>query len=167
MLRIALDIADDRWSETGLDWEALSTRICAAALALTPFADWSTRTTVLEVSIQLTSDAEVQVLNRDFRGKDSPTNVLSFPMIEAQDLHEGVEVPEQLLGDVVLAYKTVTVEASAQGKTLRDHGVHLIAHGFLHLLGYDHETSTADAEAMEGLERRALAELNVADPYGE
>ncbi|QCI80544.1 rRNA maturation RNase YbeY [Hankyongella ginsenosidimutans] len=167
MLRIALEIAEDRWSETGLDWNALACAVCDAALKATPFEHWSSAAEVLEVSVQLTNDAEVQELNRDYRGKDKPTNVLSFPMIEMRELADGLLAPEQLLGDVVLALETVAAEAAAQGKTLRDHGLHLIAHGFLHLLGYDHETGAADAEAMEALERRALAELNVADPYGE
>lgn len=167
MLRIALEITEDRWREGGLDWNALAASVCTAALKRTPFAGWQSSSAVVEVSIQLTDDAEVRELNRDYRGKDTPTNVLSFPMIETQELADGLLGPEQLLGDVVLAFETVAAEAAAQGKTLQDHGLHLIAHGFLHLLGYDHETGAADAEAMEALERSALAELNVADPYGE
>lgn len=165
MLRIELEIADDRWEQADVDWPGLAARVCAAALEATPFAGRRDGIAVLEVSVQLTDDAEVQELNRDYRGQDKPTNVLSFPMIDMSELADGQ--PEQLLGDVVLAYETVAAEAAAQGKSLRDHGLHLIVHGFLHLLGYDHENGASDAEAMEALERRALAELNVADPYGE
>jgi len=103
----------------------------------------------------LTSDAELQRLNARFRGKDQPTNVLSFP---------AASNPEDHLGDIALAYGVCAAEAVAQGIPLADHLRHLTAHGVLHLLGYDHQIDS-EAEAMEALERRILEGLGVADPY--
>lgn len=110
-----------------------------------------------EVSVLLTDDAEVKTLNADFRAKDRPTNVLSFPAPDFAAPH---------LGDVALALETCAREAKDQGKTLGDHLSHLVAHGVLHLLGWDHEIE-AEAEAMEALEREVLAGLGIADPYGQ
>jgi probable rRNA maturation factor len=112
-----------------------------------------------EVAVAFADDARVRALNRDFRGKDKPTNVLSFPAPAAA----GSPGPRQL-GDIVLARETVAAEAAADGKPLEHHIRHLVVHGFLHLLGYDHETD-ADADRMEGLESEVLAALGVDDPY--
>jgi len=112
-----------------------------------------------ELSILLSDDAEVRVLNQDYRGKDKPTNVLSFP---AGD--EGAVGRPRLLGDVVLALKTIEREAAAQSKLLTDHLSHLTVHGVLHLLGHDHETDT-QATAMEALETEILSGLGIDDPY--
>ena len=113
-----------------------------------------------EVVVAFADDARVRDLNRDFRGKDSATNVLSFPA------PEGLPGPgPRALGDVILARETVAAEAAAEGKTLENHVRHLVVHGFLHLLGYDHETD-AEAERMEHLETEVLASLGVPDPYG-
>lgn len=112
-----------------------------------------------ELSIQLSDDAEIRTLNRDYRGKDKPTNVLSFP---AGD--EGAAGRARLLGDIVLAQETIEREATAQEKTLADHLSHLTIHGVLHLLGHDHETET-QAAAMEALETEILRGLGIADPY--
>jgi probable rRNA maturation factor len=106
------------------------------------------------LTIALADDRRVRTLNARDRGKDKPTNVLSYPSGE-----------RDFLGDVVLARQTVWREAKSQGKTVADHLAHLVVHGTLHLLGYDHETSEADAERMEALERRILAKLGIADPY--
>ena len=108
-----------------------------------------------EVAIVLTGDAEVHALNQRFRNKDNPTNVLSFP---------AAENPEGHLGDIALAYGVCVREAAEQGKTLAAHLQHLVAHGVLHLVGFDHETE-AEAEAMEARERVILAGLGVSDPY--
>jgi probable rRNA maturation factor len=108
-----------------------------------------------EVTVLLTDDAEVKVLNADFRGKDKPTNVLSFPAPAFARPH---------LGDVALAHETCAREAAEQGKALAAHLSHLVAHGVLHLVGWDHQTE-AEAEAMEGLERTILAGLGIPDPY--
>jgi probable rRNA maturation factor len=106
----------------------------------------------------MTSDAVVQGLNAQWRHKDQPTNVLSFPAPET------VHALEKTLGDVALAYETCAREAQEQGKNLKDHATHLLVHGLLHLLGYDHEAED-DAAEMEGLEREILASLGIADPY--
>ncbi len=106
------------------------------------------------LTVALADDRRVRVLNARDRKKDRPTNVLSYPSGE-----------RDYLGDVVLARQTVWREAKSQGKTAADHVAHLVVHGTLHLMGYDHETSEADAERMEALERRILAKLGIADPY--
>jgi probable rRNA maturation factor len=106
------------------------------------------------LTVALADDRRVRALNARDRKKDKPTNVLSYPSGE-----------RGYLGDVVLARQTVWREAKSQGKTPADHVAHLVVHGTLHLLGYDHETGDADAERMEALERRILAKLGIADPY--
>lgn len=113
-----------------------------------------------ELAIVLTDDAAIRALNRQWRGRDQPTNVLSFPC------HEGSQTPTspRLLGDVVIAYETTANEAQAQGVRFDHHLAHLAVHGFLHLLGYDHE-SDKEAATMERLEREILARLDVPDPY--
>lgn len=118
----------------------------------------------VEVSVALTSDSAVRKLNASYRGKDMPTNVLSFPAgIEAKDLPRGTVLP---LGDVAVAYGACEREAKTEGKSLKSHLSHLMVHGVLHLLGYDHEDD-ADARTMERLEKRILARLGIADPYGD
>lgn len=117
-------------------------------------------TGVAELSIVLTDDAEQQVLNRDWRGIDRPTNVLSFPQIEPFGPVSGI------LGDITLARETVAREAAELGKSFTDHFTHLIVHGFLHILGYDH-IEDADALVMEGLETQILKSLGIADPYAD
>ena len=107
-----------------------------------------------ELSIALVSDADIQTLNRDYRNKDKPTNVLSFP-------DDG---PAPLLGDIVLALETITREATEKSISFEHHVTHLIIHGFLHLQGYDHQTEETAAE-MESLEITALAALNIDNPY--
>lgn len=109
--------------------------------------------TECEISIVLESDENIQVLNRDYRGKDKPTNVLSFPQDE-----------EMLLGDIVLAYETIEREAREAKISFRDHFIHLVVHGFLHLIGYDHETDE-EAEEMEQLEIDILESMGVKNPY--
>jgi probable rRNA maturation factor len=119
------------------------------------------RAKMLELSLVLGDDSLVRRLNRRWRGKDRPTNVLSFASDE--DVADGRAL---LLGDVVLAYETVAREAAAQGKSLAAHLAHLVAHGVLHLLGFDHQEDD-EAERMERRERRVLARLGIADPYRE
>jgi len=152
----------------GLDWEDRASEAVAAALALTPYAALADAAPLVEVAVRLTGDDEVQALNRDFRGKDKPTNVLSFPQVQA-DLLEGLsnsDDGEILLGDIVLARETCAREAEEKGVPLADHATHLIVHGTLHLVGYDH-MDDASAAAMEALEVKALASLGIGNPYGD
>lgn len=138
------------------DAEAIAQRAGLAALAAEA-ADPGAA-----VAILLTDDAAMQALNAQFRGKDKPTNVLSFP---APPMPAGAGDAESLfLGDLALGYETCAAEALADGKSLGDHLAHLVVHGVLHLMGHDHETE-AEAEEMEGRERAILASLGIADPY--
>jgi probable rRNA maturation factor len=151
-----------------LDWEVRAGDAVAAALALTPYAMLADAAPLVEVAVRLTDDAEVHALNRDFRGKDKPTNVLSFPQVQ-DDLLEGLansDDGEILLGDIVLARETCAREADEKRITLTDHATHLIVHGTLHLVGYDH-MDDASAAAMEALEVKALASLGIGNPYAE
>ncbi len=113
----------------------------------------------IELAIVLTDDAAIQTLNRKWRGIDKPTNVLSFPATQPS----APDTPT-LLGDIVIAYETVIREADAERKPVMHHLSHLVIHGFLHLLGYDHDKDDA-AERMEGLERAIMARLGLSDPY--
>jgi probable rRNA maturation factor len=118
-----------------------------------------------EITIVLTDDAAVQALNAEWRGKDQPTNVLSFPAATSREIARArAGGPPLLLGDVVLALETCRREAADEGKPLADHMAHLVVHGVLHLLGHDHATEP-EADRMEALEVAILAELGIADPY--
>ena len=141
-IEVEVEVEDPAWNAVP-DVEALVQR---AALAAKPTGG---------VVVLLTDDEAVAELNLSFRHKAGPTNVLSFP---------APENPENLLGDIALAYGVCAREAAEQGKTLADHLSHLTVHGVLHLAGYDHQTDD-EAEAMEDLERRVLATLGVSDPY--
>jgi probable rRNA maturation factor len=113
-----------------------------------------------EVAIVLTDDSGIKTLNRDWRGIDKPTNVLSFPAAATP----GREAEPRMLGDIAIAYETTAREARDEGKPFGHHLSHLVVHGFLHLVGYDHEDD-AEAETMESLERTILKSLSVPDPY--
>jgi len=114
-----------------------------------------------ELSLLLTDDRRIRIVNRDWRGFDKATNVLSFPATPADRI-----ASSPVLGDVVLAHETIAAEAQAEGKAFADHLSHLVIHGLLHLLGEDHETAE-QAERMEALEIAALARLGIADPYAD
>jgi probable rRNA maturation factor len=149
-------------------WEALADRAVHAAIRASAHGDIALGNYVAEVSVRLASDAAVQTLNRDYRKKDKATNVLSFPMVQPdllEALNAGDDDGETLLGDVVLAHGVCAAEAADKRVSIDDHATHLIVHGTLHLLGYDHELGEAEAEAMEEIERAALAALGISDPY--
>ncbi len=114
-----------------------------------------------ELSLLLTGDAAIRVLNRDHRGFDKPTNVLSFPQDDPD-----ADAYGPLLGDIAVAHETVAREATEEGIAFRDHFLHMIVHGFLHLVGYDH-LDDEEAGEMEGLETAILARLGIADPYAD
>ncbi|ROT97233.1 rRNA maturation RNase YbeY [Altererythrobacter sp. FM1] len=146
------------------DWEALVVRVAQAAAQVEP----ALANPRLQVSVLFTSDAEVHTLNREWRERDRPTNVLSFPMLEREDLvHLDPDGPPELLGDIALAHETCAREAEEKGVSLADHAAHLVVHGLLHLAGHDHVDSDAQAEAMEALETKALAFIGLGNPYDE
>ena len=146
------------------DWEALALRAAAALAEAAP----ELANPRLSVSLLFADDAEVQLLNAEWRGKDKPTNVLSFPMLDRADLLAlSPDGPPEMLGDIALALETCAREAADKRLSLEHHAAHLLIHGLLHLAGHDHEISPQDARAMEELEIKALALLGIADPYGD
>ena len=163
MLEIALE-ADGEW-DSSRPWEPLARKAAEAAIAESAFPDLALSGRPVEISVRLTSDDQVRALNAHWRGKDKPTNVLSFPMAEAYELQdENVAERELLLGDIILAHGVCAAEADEKGVSFEAHAAHLLVHGTLHLLGYDHSGDN-DAADMESREIRALARLGIADPY--
>ncbi len=162
MLTLEIDI-EPLWPDaTG--WEALADRAALAAAEVAP----ELANSRLLASLLLTSDDDVQVLNREWRGKDQATNVLSFPMLTRDELLDlADDGPPELLGDIALAYETCAREAADKDISIEAHAGHLIVHGLLHLAGHDHATSATAAEAMEALEIMALASMGLADPYAD
>lgn len=159
---MTLDIDIEDWPEGA--WEDLAARAAGAVAEDEPLL----ANPRLTASVLFTSDAEVHVLNREWRERDKPTNVLSFPMLEREELETlAPEGPPEMLGDIALAHETCAREAAEKGISLEAHATHLIVHGLLHLAGHDHVESDEQAEAMEALETRILAKLGIADPYGD
>ncbi|MEH3106058.1 MAG: rRNA maturation RNase YbeY [Sphingomonas fennica] len=164
---IAAELAVEAPWDEAADWQALADRAVRAAFTVSPYGWIQDRRFTAEISIRLAGDDEVRTLNRDYRGKDKATNVLSFPMVQ-KDLLDGLansDDGEVLLGDIVLAHGVTADEAADKGVSLEVHATHLIVHGTLHLLGFDHEEGEAAADAMEEMERQALASLGHPDPY--
>jgi probable rRNA maturation factor len=155
-LEIEIVRHSDLWDSIAVSDDALS-RAARAAFAASSAAPQAP----CEATLVLTDDDEMRELNRTWRGKDSSTNVLSFPAGEPVGEAHGEPSP---LGDIVLAAETVIEEAKLKGIPAADHAAHLVVHGMLHLLGFDHERD-ADAERMEALETKVLAGLGIADPY--
>ena len=154
-MSVSIEVEDEAWRAfDGLDQHARTA--VAAALAGAGAVEGT-----VEIALLFTHDDAVADLNAEWRGKQGPTNVLSFPAPSGMPVPKGEPRP---LGDIVLAYGVISREAAAQGKTLHDHTAHLIVHGVLHLLGFDHETG-ADAEDMERLETSILKGLGVSNPY--
>ncbi|TPG18510.1 rRNA maturation RNase YbeY [Sphingomonas koreensis] len=157
---------EDPWPEA-TDWTALARKAVLAALARTPHGPLAQAVAAIEISLRLTGDDEVQTLNREYRHKDAATNVLSFPMVQRDlldTISENSDDGEVLLGDIVLAHGVCAREATEKGISPEDHAAHLIVHGTLHLLGYDH-VDDAEADHMEAIERDTMADLGLADPY--
>ena len=155
-LEIEIVRHSDLWDSIAVSDDALSRAALAAFAASSAAPD-----APCEVTLVLTDDDEMRELNRIWRGKDASTNVLSFPAGEPVGEAHGEPSP---LGDIVLAGETVIEEAKLKGIPAADHAAHLVVHGMLHLLGFDHERD-ADAERMEALETKVLAGLGIADPY--
>jgi len=158
-MELELEIED--WPEG--EWDALAVKAADATARIAP----ELANPRLVTSMLFTTDQVVHTLNLDWREKDKPTNVLSFPMLERTDLvHlDPAEGPPEMLGDIALAQETCAREAAAKGISLQDHAAHLIVHGLLHLAGFDHEIGEADALAMEEMEVQALALMGIANPY--
>ncbi|MEG6508437.1 rRNA maturation RNase YbeY [Methyloligella sp. 2.7D] len=163
-LSIALVVREGVWPDEAVGESAL---VQAAKAAFAAAADGARKAGLIaegpyEVSILLTGDDEIRTLNRDYRDKDSATNVLSFPA------GESFALPGEpaALGDIVLSFDTLAREAEAQGLSLHDHAVHLVIHGMLHLLGFDHMEEEEAAE-MERLETALLQRFGIADPYAD
>ena len=165
-----LSIDDDRWAKALPNVSALAEKVKIVTFAYV----YKNEKTILQtlnqhtfVNVCLSNDGSVQILNRDFRGLDKPTNVLSFANIDFADFAvENSCFEETDLGNIILAYETMAAEAKMQQISLEAHFCHLLIHGFLHILGYDHMTDD-EAEIMEDLEIRILAQLNIANPYEE
>ena len=165
MLIVETNVAAGVW-DSATDWASLATRACDAALAQTPHAGLADGAAAIEVAVRLTDNVEGAALNLQYRHKDAATNVLSFPMVQA-DLLDGLantDDGEVLLGDIVLAAGVVAREADDKQIAADVHATHLIVHGMLHLLGYKHDDD-APAEHMEALETAACAALGLGDPY--
>lgn len=168
MLDIDCDIVAGEWDER-FDWDALALNAISATLNGAGFANVPQgEGAQVEVSVRLSDDDEIQRLNRDYRGKDKPTNILSFPMVEPGDVGTVLQRQDMdlLLGDMALAFETTAREAADKGIAVADYVTHLLVHGTLHLLGHDHQDD-ATADQMEALETRILAGLGIANPYVE
>jgi probable rRNA maturation factor len=162
-LDIALE-ADEEWDSNG-GWEPRVRKAAEAAIAESAYPDLATSGRPVELSVRLTGDEQVRALNAKWRGKDKPTNVLSFPMAEAYELQNEIVVSKELLlGDIIVARGVCEREAAEKRVAVEQHATHLIVHGTLHLLGYDHDAD-ADAADMEEREVRALERLGIANPY--
>ncbi|MCY7270428.1 MAG: rRNA maturation RNase YbeY [Sphingomonas bacterium] len=162
-LDIILD-ADPEW-DSNIRWDELARSAATAAIAESAFPQLAEGPRAVEISLRLAGDEEVRLLNAQWRGKDKPTNVLSFPMAEGAELAGATgEGPELMLGDIILAHGVCGREAEAKAFPIERHAAHLMVHGTLHLLGYDHEDE-AQAADMEAREVRALARIGIANPY--
>ncbi|HET6161457.1 MAG TPA: rRNA maturation RNase YbeY [Dongiaceae bacterium] len=165
-LSIAISIEDESWAKLAPDAARVLRRAARDALAQAGKDGWKGSRIGHEISFVLTDDKRMRALNRAYRGKDKPTNVLSFAALDAAK--HGSMGPKAgmpwLLGDVILASGVIAREARAQRKDLAHHLTHLAVHGVLHLLGYDHEDNR-EAETMEALEIAALARMGIANPY--
>ena len=154
-ITVDIEIEDEAWTTAEPEVEALVWRAAQAVLDAHEDIEGN------GIVILLADDDSVQALNRDFRQKDYATNVLSFPSPQNPEAN-----PEGQIGDIALAFGVCQREAAEQGKPLAHHLQHLVAHGVLHLLGYDHQDDV-EAEAMEAFEREILAGLDIPDPYAE
>ncbi len=169
---LATTVTDPSWREAVSDINSLAAEAVSATLLsvckefrLAPLAD--ALKPAIEISLVFTGDAEIQTLNKDYRKRDKPTNVLSFPdtPLDQTELTNAMLMEEPLLlGDIVMARETLIREAAEQNKSIRDHLTHLLVHGVLHLAGFDHMEEN-EAEKMENLEIMILQSLNISNPY--
>lgn len=166
MLEVDIDRTRDWDGQT--DWERIAEDAVKAAFSVSSHGVLADAPFTLSISIRLSNDGEVHELNRNWRGKDKPTNVLSFPMLEQDELDAlaNTDDGEVLLGDMILAHGVCALEAVEKAIPMSQHVTHLIVHGTLHLLGLDH-IDDAEAEHMEALEVKALASLGIGNPYSD
>jgi probable rRNA maturation factor len=157
-------VVADGW-RTESDAEAVIHRAIAAAAEFVHAESGEADSGEAELAVMLTDDAGIRTLNSNWRGIDKPTNVLSFPALQPTGAGGPDDAP-RMLGDIAIAYETTRQEADDEQKPFDHHLSHLAVHGFLHLMGYDHETDD-DAEAMEGLEQEILAQLGIPNPYAD
>jgi probable rRNA maturation factor len=163
MIEIAVD-ADGEW-DSSISWAPLARKAAEAAVAESAYPDLAESERPVEISVTLTGDEQVRALNAKWRGKDKPTNVLSFPMADELDFtRASIAERELLLGDIILARGVCAREAAEQNVSIEQHAAHLLVHGTLHLLGYDHQDDAGAAD-MEEREVRALGRLGFANPY--
>lgn len=156
---IALIVEENLWQQLPFDCDAYLSHVINLCL------DHMKISCSLEVSVLLTNNQHIQVLNKEYRGKDKPTNVLSFPSLDTEELMNLKDQDEPvIIGDIVLAYEKIMTEALDQSKPFQNHLTHLTIHGLLHLLGYDHEIDE-EAQVMESLEVSLLKNFNIANPY--
>jgi len=165
-LKTDVTVEFDNWYALPADPIGLCVAAADAAFALAPllFKDGAFGERSYEASIALTCDDRIRELNREYRDSDRPTNVLSFASLDVDDVETLPREAPVLLGDIIVAYETVEREAIAEGKSVADHLTHMVVHGMLHLLGFDH-IDDDDAAVMEKLEMDTLAALGIADPY--
>lgn len=160
-IEIDVSVSDPEWNASFLDLEDLACIAMRTTLE-TALLPAEIRTRDLEASIVLANDDLIQILNREYRNMDKPTNVLSFANLDSDD-PPPPEGPYPL-GDVILSYQTIDRESVEQGKFFRDHFIHMVVHGTLHLVGYDHQTED-EATIMETLEIRILESMHIQNPY--
>ena len=168
MIDVELDIGLE-WCSSGFG-QSEAEKAIDAAVKFAAIPELADPPVPMSVSVKLSDNAEVHALNKEWREKDKPTNVLSFPMLDDDELDALIEgkydAPEIMLGDIILAYGVCKVEAEEKDISIADHATHLVIHGMLHLLGHDH-IDDDEAEAMEALEVKALASMGLHNPYTE
>jgi probable rRNA maturation factor len=168
MIDVELDIGLD-WSSSGFGQSEVEKAV-DAAIKFATIPALADPPVPVSVSVKLSDDNEVHALNLEWREKDKPTNVLSFPMLDDEEIDALLlgkhEAPEIMLGDIILAYGVCQAEAAEKNIAIADHATHLVIHGMLHLLGHDH-IDEQEAEAMEALEVKALASMGLHNPYSD
>ncbi len=160
---IDVNISEPEWTSSFLDVEKVAAEAMELSLRMAQMPH-QIKDRDIEVSIVLANDDLIQILNREYRDKDAPTNVLTFASLDADGpIPADAAYP---IGDVILSFQTIDREAREQGKFFKDHFIHMVVHGTLHLLGYDHQNED-DANNMESLEIRILEKMNIQNPYME
>lgn len=170
LIRTDILIAENIWKKQP-NIEKKIKSLVKKIIPLTPLFSISEKLKSVEVSILLTSDSYIQELNKNYREKNKPTNVLSFPLIDGKKIKNGnfkkldLESKNLALGDIAISYQTMLRESLAEHKNFEDHLAHLLTHSLLHLIGFDHEESEKDAKIMEDLEVKILKNFGIKNPY--